>query len=151
MARLAFKAMQAPILVATGVSARGLDVSDVKHVVNYDLPSAAWGGITEYVHRIGRTGRIGNHGVATSFYNDRNEDIAVPLVKLLMENEQAVPDFLESFKEQAADWESEDEGDEGDDPNPAGIDEPSAPSRAASPEAFTPHVEVEDDNKVDQW
>lgn len=42
-------------MVATGVSARGLDVINVLHVVNYDLPSGMHGGITEYVHRIGKS------------------------------------------------------------------------------------------------
>lgn len=44
-------------MVATGVSARGLDVRSVMHVINFDLPSAMHGGITEYVHRIGKTSR----------------------------------------------------------------------------------------------
>jgi ATP-dependent RNA helicase DDX3X len=82
-------------MVATGVTARGLDVAHVKHVINYDLPSTQHDGITEYVHRIGRTARIGNEGKATSFYNDRNEDIAEDLVKILLESKQDVPDFLE--------------------------------------------------------
>lgn len=47
-----------PILVATAVAARGLDIPHVKHVINFDLPSD----IEEYVHRIGRTGRMGNLG-----------------------------------------------------------------------------------------
>lgn len=47
---------------------------------------------------IGRTARIGNHGLATSFYNDRNSSIAPDLVKILMENNQDVPDFLEEYK-----------------------------------------------------
>lgn len=81
-------------MVATGVTARGLDIKNVLHVINYDLPSAAHGGIDEYVHRIGRTARIGNEGLATSFYNDRNEDIADALVKILVETKQDVPDFL---------------------------------------------------------
>ena len=69
------------------------------HVVNYDLPSADYGGIAEYVHRIGRTARIGNVGLATSFYNtDKNAGIAESLVKLLLETNQTVPDFLEEFK-----------------------------------------------------
>jgi ATP-dependent RNA helicase DDX3X len=85
-------------MVATGVSARGLDVANVKHVINYDLPSGEHGGITEYIHRIGRTARIGNEGQATSFYNDDNQDIAEDLVKVLLEAHQPVPDFLEQFK-----------------------------------------------------
>jgi ATP-dependent RNA helicase RhlE len=51
------------ILVATDVAARGIDVNDIAHVVNYDLPNAT----EDFVHRIGRTGRAGKKGVATSF------------------------------------------------------------------------------------
>ena len=68
------------------------------HVVNYDLPSSTHGGIQEYIHRIGRTARIGNEGLATSFYNERNEDLADALVKVLLESQQVVPDFLEAYK-----------------------------------------------------
>ncbi|KAH1627621.1 hypothetical protein KXX21_001688 [Aspergillus fumigatus] len=93
-----FRSARCPIMVATGVSARGLDIKNVMHVVNFDLPSAAHGGITEYIHRIGRTARIGNEGLATSFYNDKNSDIAPDLVKILIETGQKVPDFLESYK-----------------------------------------------------
>ncbi|KAF2000693.1 DEAD-domain-containing protein [Amniculicola lignicola CBS 123094] len=90
-----FRQAKCPLLVATGVTARGLDVANIKHVINYDMPSAMHGGITEYVHRIGRTARIGNEGKATSFYNDRNEDIAEDLVKILVESKQEIPDFLQ--------------------------------------------------------
>ncbi|KAA6408095.1 MAG: DEAD DEAH box RNA helicase [Lasallia pustulata] len=93
----AFKNGNAPILVATGVSARGLDIKNVMHVINFDLPNTQYGGIQEYVHRIGRTARIGNEGLATSFYNDRNEDLAESLVKLLLETKQDIPDFLSRF------------------------------------------------------
>lgn len=51
--RRAFRSAKCPVMVATGVSARGLDVINVLHVVNYDLPSTMHGGITEYIHRIG--------------------------------------------------------------------------------------------------
>jgi ATP-dependent RNA helicase DDX3X len=92
----AFRAGRAPILVTTGVTARGLDVAHVHHVINYDLPSAMHGGITEYVHRIGRTARIGNKGKATSFYEEgRDDDMGQPLVKILLESGNAVPDFLQ--------------------------------------------------------
>ena len=98
MSSRAFRSGKAPLLVATGVSARGLDIKNVMHVINYDLPNSEYGGIHEYVHRIGRTARIGNVGMATSFYNEKNEDIAEPLTKLLVENHQPVPEFLEGYK-----------------------------------------------------
>lgn len=52
----AFKRGKAPILIATGVSARGIDVPNVPYVINYDMPSMEHGGIEEYVHRIGKSG-----------------------------------------------------------------------------------------------
>lgn len=118
----AFRSGKAPLLVATGVSARGLDIKNVMHVVNYDLPNAEYGGINEYVHRIGRTARIGNIGMSTSFYNERNEDIAEALTKLLVETKQVVPDFLESYKpENDEELKFDDDTDEeGDDPAAGG-------------------------------
>jgi ATP-dependent RNA helicase RhlE len=59
----AFKSSRPPILVATDVAARGIDVDSVSHVFNYDLPNEP----ETYVHRIGRTGRAGTAGVAVSF------------------------------------------------------------------------------------
>lgn len=50
----AFRTGKCPIIVATGVSARGLDIHNVMHVINYDLPNNAYGGIDEYIHRIGQ-------------------------------------------------------------------------------------------------
>jgi len=86
-----FKTGRMPILVATAVAARGLDIKGVAHVVNYDLPKT----IDEYVHRIGRTGRVGNTGKATSFFDPtENADIAADLVKILSECQQVVPDYL---------------------------------------------------------
>ena len=76
--------------MATAVAARGLDISNVRHVINFDLPTE----VDEYVHRIGRTGRAGNTGWATSFYNDNNQKIAPGLVELLKEAKQDVPDRL---------------------------------------------------------
>ncbi|KAL4800551.1 P-loop containing nucleoside triphosphate hydrolase protein [Aspergillus venezuelensis] len=93
-----FRAARTPILIATGVSARGLDIKNVMHVINFDLPSAMHGGITEYIHRIGRTARIGNEGLATSFYSEKDSDIAPDLVKILMESKQNIPDFLSEYK-----------------------------------------------------
>lgn len=91
----AFRSGRAPILIATGVTARGLDVAGIEHVINYDLPSMMFGGIHEYVHRIGRTARIGNTGKATSFYDERrDEEIAPELIKTMLEAGCQVPDFL---------------------------------------------------------
>lgn len=93
------------------------------HVVNYDLPSSDHGGVQEYVHRIGRTARIGNVGLATSFYNDRNEDIAEDLVKILLETNQEIPDFLENYKPEDTtnldfDDDTDNEGEEGNEAEP---------------------------------
>ncbi|KAF3019647.1 hypothetical protein E8E15_008591 [Penicillium rubens] len=107
----AFRTAKCPIMVATGVSARGLDVVNVLHVINYDLPSAIHGGITEYVHRIGRTARIGNEGIATSFYNDRDEGIAEDLVKILIECDQAIPEFLQQYRPEGDVLEFDDDSD----------------------------------------
>jgi ATP-dependent RNA helicase DDX3X len=48
-----FRSGRSPILITTGVTARGIDVRNVRHVINYDLPSIEHGGISEYIHRIG--------------------------------------------------------------------------------------------------
>uniref|UniRef100_A0A8C8J852 RNA helicase n=1 Tax=Oncorhynchus tshawytscha TaxID=74940 RepID=A0A8C8J852_ONCTS len=88
-----FRSGRCPILVATAVAARGLDISNVKHVINFDLPSD----IEEYVHRIGRTGRVGNLGLATSFFNDKNSNITKDLLDILVEAKQEVPSWLESL------------------------------------------------------
>ncbi|CAK6959092.1 DEAD-box helicase 3 X-linked a isoform X5 [Scomber scombrus] len=88
-----FRSGRSPILVATAVAARGLDISNVKHVINFDLPSD----IEEYVHRIGRTGRVGNLGLATSFFNDKNSNITKDLLDILVEAKQEVPSWLESL------------------------------------------------------
>ncbi|CAL1541400.1 unnamed protein product, partial [Lymnaea stagnalis] len=88
-----FKSGKSYVLVATSVAARGLDIPGVMHVVNYDLPSS----IDEYVHRIGRTGRCGNLGKATSFFNaDTDLPMAAHLVRILKEARQPVPDWLEN-------------------------------------------------------
>jgi ATP-dependent RNA helicase DDX3X len=81
-------------MVTTSVAARGLDVRGVMHVINFDLPTAQHGGIDEYVHRIGRTARIGNEGLATSFFNESNSDIADDLITVLEECNQKVQDFM---------------------------------------------------------
>ncbi|KAI0369113.1 ATP-dependent RNA helicase ded-1 [Pilatotrama ljubarskyi] len=92
MALQTFKTGRTPILVATAVAARGLDIPNVTHVINYDLPSD----IDDYVHRIGRTGRAGNVGIATAFFNRGNRNIVRELLELLREANQEVPTWLET-------------------------------------------------------
>jgi ATP-dependent RNA helicase DeaD len=66
---LSFKSGRLPILVATDVAARGLDISSVTHVVNFDVPTSP----DVYVHRIGRTGRVGRSGRAITFYDSKQK------------------------------------------------------------------------------
>jgi ATP-dependent RNA helicase DDX3X len=72
---------------------KGLDIPNVTHVVNYDLPTD----IDDYVHRIGRTGRAGNTGIATAFFNRGNRGVVRDLLELLKEANQEIPQFLESI------------------------------------------------------
>ncbi|XP_023481425.1 probable ATP-dependent RNA helicase DDX4 isoform X6 [Equus przewalskii] len=89
-----FRCGKCPVLVATSVAARGLDIENVQHVINFDLPSA----IDEYVHRIGRTGRCGNTGRAVSFFDPESDShLAQPLVKVLSDAQQDVPAWLEEI------------------------------------------------------
>ncbi|RZC61642.1 hypothetical protein C5167_023392 [Papaver somniferum] len=82
-----FRSGKAPILVATDVAARGLDVKDIRVVVNYDFPT----GVEDYVHRIGRTGRAGATGLAYTFFSENDAKHASDLVKLLEGANQRVP------------------------------------------------------------
>lgn len=94
----AFRSGQCPIIVATAVAARGLDIPNVKHVINFDLPSD----IEEYVHRIGRTGRVGNTGLASSMFNEKNRNVAPELLELLTESKQEVPEWLSNMSRDVA-------------------------------------------------
>lgn len=93
-----FRNGRCPILVATAVAARGLDIPNVTHVVNYDLPND----IDDYVHRIGRTGRAGNTGISTAFFNRGNRGIVRDLLELLKEAHQEIPAFLENVAREGA-------------------------------------------------
>jgi len=81
-----FRSGRAPILVATDVAARGLDVDDVKFVINYDYPSCS----EDYVHRIGRTGRSDKTGTAYTFFTVDNCKQAKDLIDVLKEANQVV-------------------------------------------------------------
>jgi len=88
-----------PILIATDVAARGLDVPNVKWVINYDLPTT----IDSYVHRIGRTGRCGNTGTAISLVgNKENKNVIRDLLNILQESNQNIPVWFSNMAADAA-------------------------------------------------
>ena len=78
-ALLAFKTGKVPVLVATDIAARGIDVDDVTHVVNFDLPNVS----DSYVHRIGRTARAGREGIALSFCDVEEREYLRDIEKLI--------------------------------------------------------------------
>ncbi|XP_060527604.1 ATP-dependent RNA helicase abstrakt [Cylas formicarius] len=87
----AFRKQKKDVLVATDVASKGLDFPDIQHVINYDMPDD----VENYVHRIGRTGRSGNKGLATTFVNKSNDEmVLLDLKHLLIEAKQKVPAFL---------------------------------------------------------
>jgi superfamily II DNA/RNA helicase len=91
-----FKKGEIEVLVATDVAARGLDISDLPCVINYDLPYNA----EDYVHRIGRTGRAGASGDALSVYSEKDERLLADIEKLI---KQSIPrGELEGFAPLAA-------------------------------------------------
>jgi len=81
------------VLLATDLAARGIDVDQVSWVVQFDAPTDP----TAFVHRIGRTGRMGNLGLATSFFNDKNRNLVKELVELIIESNQELPSWLEAL------------------------------------------------------
>ena len=89
----AFRSGAARVLVATDVAARGLDVKHVTAVINSSLGIS----LENYVHRVGRCGRAGTEGVATTFVIDGDEPLVPPLVALLERSRQAVAPELRSL------------------------------------------------------
>ncbi|QPG99715.1 pre-mRNA processing RNA-helicase [Epichloe festucae Fl1] len=89
-----FKKGVLPLLVATSVAARGLDVKQLKLVINYDAPNH----MEDYVHRAGRTGRAGNTGVAVTFVTPEQENCAPGIAKALEQSEQPVPERLNEMR-----------------------------------------------------
>ncbi|XP_071793452.1 probable ATP-dependent RNA helicase DDX41 [Asterias amurensis] len=86
-----FRQKEKDVLVATDVASKGLDFPDIQHVINYDMPED----IENYVHRIGRTGRCGKTGIATTFINKScEESVLLDLKHLLLEAKQRVPPVL---------------------------------------------------------
>jgi superfamily II DNA/RNA helicase len=90
----AFKDGALDVLVATDVASRGIDVSDVTHVILFDMPDT----IEDYIHRIGRTGRAGKSGKATAFLT-LDCKIADDLKKLLKQSRQNIPAELQNTKQ----------------------------------------------------
>jgi len=88
-----FKSGAVPLLVATDVAARGLDIPGVDYVINYSFPLT----IEDYVHRIGRTGRAGREGTAHTFFQLCDKLRAGELVKVLKDANQEVPAAMNDF------------------------------------------------------
>jgi ATP-dependent RNA helicase DBP3 len=88
-----FRSGAQPLLVATDVAARGLDIPNVEYVINYTFPLT----VEEYVHRIGRTGRAGKTGVAHTFFTVEEKHRAGELANVLREADQDVPEELTNF------------------------------------------------------
>nr|CCA20213.1 DEAD/DEAH box RNA helicase putative [Albugo laibachii Nc14] len=88
-----FKSGDIPLLIATDVAARGLDIPGVEYVINYAFPLT----IEDYVHRIGRTGRGGKKGIAHTFFTTNDKARAGELVNLLRDSSQDVPEALLKF------------------------------------------------------
>ena len=92
-----FKDGEQPLLIATDVAQRGLDIKGVAHVVNYDCPTTG----EAYVHRIGRTGRAGSAGSAYTFVTPDDRRVTPELVKVLKGSGQPVPAELAQLAQEA--------------------------------------------------
>ncbi|KAI9816392.1 MAG: pre-mRNA processing RNA-helicase [Thelocarpon impressellum] len=88
-----FKAGVVPIMIATSVAARGLDVKQLKLVVNFDAPNH----LEDYVHRAGRTGRAGNTGTAVTFLTEDQERYSLDIAKALRQSSQPVPELVQKL------------------------------------------------------
>ena len=89
-----FKDGKSTLLVATDVASRGIDVEDVKVVINFDFPKE----MESYVHRIGRSGRAGKKGYAVSFFNaEKDGRLARELIDILNRSSQEVPPALQAL------------------------------------------------------
>jgi superfamily II DNA/RNA helicase len=94
-----FRSGRSPICVATDVASRGLDVDDVKFVINFDYPNCS----EDYVHRIGRTARASNTGTAYTFFTQANVKQAKDLIDVLREAKQQINPKLVQMQESCRD------------------------------------------------
>ena len=85
-----FKQGKINLLVASDVASRGLDIPEVSYVINFDMPN----NIDVYIHRIGRTGRVGNKGNSLTLLSDIDRPIFRQIYSLLIKCHQKIPDFL---------------------------------------------------------
>jgi len=135
-----FKAGKVRVLVATDVAARGLDIEDLPHVINYELPYVA----EDYVHRIGRTGRAGLSGEAISLVSPDEQKYLADIEKLLKRTitRESVADFdYDSAREPARGAprrEREPHSREAPAHRPGRTREHRAPARAAAPRTVAP-------------
>ncbi|CAK9781343.1 unnamed protein product [Cutaneotrichosporon oleaginosum] len=88
-----FKSGRSPIMLATDVASRGLDVKDISYVINYDFPNNC----EDYIHRIGRTGRAGRKGTSYTYFTTDNSKQARELIGILRESKSEVPPELEEM------------------------------------------------------
>jgi len=92
-----FKSGTKPIMVATDVAARGLDIKQVKYVINVEFPLKC----EDYVHRIGRTGRAGEVGTAYTFFSTEDKVHARELVQIMRESNQVIDEKLLAIADNA--------------------------------------------------
>ncbi|XP_053983136.1 ATP-dependent RNA helicase p62-like isoform X2 [Hylaeus anthracinus] len=95
-----FRNNRGSILVATDVAARGLDVDDVKYVINFDYPSSS----EDYIHRIGRTGRSNSTGTSYAFFTPQNSRQAKDLINVLKEANQIVNPKLSELADRSGNY-----------------------------------------------
>lgn len=95
-----FKSGRCPVLIATDVAARGLDIPNVALVVQFDLAMST----EDYVHRIGRTGRIGKKGMSIGMVNNRNKGVAPDLCQIIQERGEEIPPWLIGMAISTGNW-----------------------------------------------
>jgi ATP-dependent RNA helicase RhlE len=91
-----FRNGKARVLVATDIAARGIDIDDISHVVNFELPNEP----ESYVHRIGRTARAGGEGIAISFCDGSERSFLRDIEKLIRTKIEVVPHELPELTEE---------------------------------------------------